>query len=92
MAPQISTSSSGRSIPGRGSSRTTLIQVKIVAFAPMPKANVICDREGEAGPFQKHPDAVSQVLPKGFHNLSKRCAVLCFVFAGSDDVRLSHGQ
>src|SRR5258708_15217823 len=41
VAPQISTSFSGCSIPGKDARRTVLIQVKIVAFAPMPNANVV---------------------------------------------------
>src|SRR5260370_24286922 len=51
VEPQTSTSSSGRSMPGKGARSTALIQVKMVALAPIPSAKVTTTVRVKPGRF-----------------------------------------
>src|SRR6266849_6652312 len=51
VEPQTSTSSSGRSMPGKGARSTALIQVKMVALAPIPSARVTTTVRVKPGRF-----------------------------------------
>src|SRR5260370_2745319 len=51
VEPQTSTSSSGRSMPGKGARSTALIQAKMVALAPIPSAKVTTTVRVKPGRF-----------------------------------------
>jgi len=42
-------------MPGKRCQKDSLDPVKIVALAPMPKANVVTTTNGEAWPFEERP-------------------------------------